>query len=73
MAALPFDSRGLETRFSGLASDVGALRTSPFTLMDPTFRLFGMESYPSRSALLNGLDRFFSGLRGDLCSRLRGR
>lgn len=73
MDALPFNSRGFESRYNSLAGDVGTLRTSPFALIDPNFSLFGLESYPSRGALLNRLDGFFGGLRTDLCNEIKGR
>lgn len=73
MAALPFSSQQYETRFAGLASDMGELRTRPFQLMSPGFSLFDLEGYPSRSQLLSRMDGFFGGLRTSLCNELRSR
>lgn len=73
MAALPFPARDFESRFQTLAGDMGSLRTNPISVMNPNFSMFGLASYPSRTAVLNRLDTFFGGLRSDLCANLRSR
>jgi hypothetical protein len=73
MAALPFPGREFETRFQTLAGDMGNLRTNPISVMNPNFSMFGLASYPSRTAVLNRLDSFFGGMRSDLCANLKSR
>ena len=73
MAALPFQAPDFEARFQTLAGDMGTLRTNPMRVMNPSFSMFGLANYPSRAAVLNQLDSFFSGMRSDLCANLKSR
>jgi hypothetical protein len=75
MAALPFSASEFESRFQSLTSHVREVRTAPFTVINPDFRLFGMAEggYPSATEMVNRVDNFFSLVKGPVCSRLKSR
>lgn len=75
IAALPFSPADFRTRFQTLASQVRDVRSAPFSIINPNFRLFGMTEggYPSPSEMLNRLDDFFGLVKGPICNRLKSR
>ncbi|HSL70455.1 MAG TPA: hypothetical protein VK864_09445, partial [Longimicrobiales bacterium] len=75
IAALPFSASEFQTRMQSLAGHVQDLRTAPFSIINPNFRLFGMAEggYPSASEMVSRIDNFFGLVKGPICSHLKSK
>jgi len=72
MGALPFDTSQFENKVRALASEISTLRsTQGRVLLDPGFTLLD-ESMPAPADLLTGATSFFTGIRSDICARIKG-